>query len=225
MQQHPRRIFFLHYKWYIALLEIASVVISLIALIIILNPNEKNIYIAAVVPQNIDTGKSIKDALDIYSERINKYDGINGYNLRIIFYDDQGDVDKARAIANTIVKENKFIAVIGHFSDQTTQAAGEIYHNANIPIISPISNIKPDKKWRFQLSPTRESYGIYMAHYIKSALKKDQVSLIRSNTNYDKELVDSFSQTFFDLGGEINKIFRINQQRSLSSFSVIVVNF
>ena len=222
---YPRRFFFLHHKWYIALFEIVSVIISIIALMIVLNPNEKNIYIAAVIPQNLDkekTGKSIQDALAIYAERINKYGGINGQHLKIIFYDDQGDIETAKSIAKTIVKENKAIAVIGHFADNTTQAAGEIYHNASIPIISPISNIIPDQQWRFQLSPTQESYGIYMAHYIKSALKKNQISLIRADNSYDKQLIETLSYTFSNLGGEITTRFTISPHDSAADIMDIV---
>ena len=222
---YPKRLFFLHHKWYIALLEVISGLIALVALIVVLNPDEQKINIAAVIPQNLDkknTGKSIEEALDIYAERINKYGGINGKKLKITFYDDQGSIKKAQDIANTIVKENKVVAVIGHFSDNTTQAAGEIYHNAGIPIISPISNIKPDKQWRFQLSPTRESYGIYMAHYIKNALDKNNITIIRSDEHNDKQLIDAFQKKFTALEGNINKVFEINSKSSDVDISQII---
>lgn len=210
---HIRKKFLLQNKWYITALEVFALLIAISALISYFNPTEELLHIAAVVPENLDkenTSQSVKAALMIYAERTNKYGGVNGKKLVIDFYDDHGEVKSAQKIAQKIVDEDNAVAVIGHFLDETTQAAGEIYRNKGIPSISPISNINPDQNWLFQLSPTRESYGVYIANYIKRALKQDQVSIVRSDNEYDNQLIEAFIAHFSDLGGIVNQIFTID---------------
>lgn len=199
------------YHWRFILIEIL-LILTAISSFIILNTERNIVAIAVVAPlsgQHIQVGKDIVVGLTIYANQINKYGGINGKKLKISAYDDQGDPKVAKKIAQSVVNKNEAIAVLGHFLDNTTQAAGKIYHKARIPIISPDSNIKTNNEWAFQILPHPQDYGIYSAYYISQVLHKKKVTIIYSAskaTQADLKIghaIKSFVSTFQSLGGTV----------------------
>ncbi len=211
--------------WRIISIEVLLLIVTVNALYA-LHSEKNTIFIAVVAPlngeQNI-AGNTVVDspfcekpknsiwgdvvcALELYAERVNKYGGIKGKKLKILPYDDEGNPEIAREKAREIVsKKDKFVAVLGHFSNETTQNAIDIYDKAKIPMLAPISNITSSSKWIFQILPAPEGYGEYMAHYIKKILLKDSITIIRSKKQDDAALVESFIKTFKKLGGRVEK--------------------
>tara|TARA_B110000263_G_C15229809_1_gene474056 strand:+ start:158 stop:1072 length:915 start_codon:yes stop_codon:yes gene_type:complete len=57
-------------------------------------------------------------------------------SLELIAFDDAGDPTRAVEQAHKILTDEKVIAVIGHWLDQTTAAAAPVYMNANIPLVA-----------------------------------------------------------------------------------------
>jgi branched-chain amino acid transport system substrate-binding protein len=202
---------FIHH-WRFILVEVLLIVTA-ISSFVMLNSESNTVSIAVIAPlsgKNVQRGKDIVIALNIYATQINKYGGIKGRKLKILAYDDQGEPQHAKKIAQTIANNNQVVAVLGHFLDNTTQATSFIYHKAKIPIISPHSNIKTSNEWAFQILPDPQDYGEYSAHYIRQVLHKKTVTIIYSATKTVKEdlninaAIMSFANTFRDLGGNIN---------------------
>lgn len=200
--------------WHIILVEVLLIILAFTALN---NPSlDKNIFLIAVVAplsgERAYIGKDVIKSLELFAERINKYGGINGKTLKIEAYDHQDSSEIARTVAQKITKKNKAVAIIGNFSDKTTQATETHFHQASIPVIAPISNIKTKTKWNFQISPTVNDSGIYLAHYIKQVLNKNTVTLIFSKNKKDQILVKSFKKTFLALGGIVKEKHLVNIQ-------------
>jgi ABC-type branched-subunit amino acid transport system substrate-binding protein len=58
-----------------------------------------------------------------------------GYSVELVAYDDQGTLDGARVAARNLVQDPQVIAVIGHFRDETTEAAHELYDQVGLPLV------------------------------------------------------------------------------------------
>jgi branched-chain amino acid transport system substrate-binding protein len=201
--------------WQIVLVEILLILFAFIAL---MNPSlAKNTFLIAVIAPLSGTqasiGKDVLASLTLFAERINKYGGINGKRLKIQAYDHQDRVKIATEIADIIIKKDKAVAVIGSFSDPITQATETIFHRAHIPVVVPVSTIKKHTEWNFQISPTSNESGVYLAHYIKQVLNKHTVTIVHSNNKNDLALVQSFKQTFTQLGGKV-------QQKNLATLKI-----
>lgn len=59
--------------------------------------------------------------------------------IRIRRYDDLARSDEAARIARDIIRDPNILAVIGHATSGTTQAAAHIYARVNIPLLMPIA--------------------------------------------------------------------------------------
>jgi ABC-type branched-subunit amino acid transport system substrate-binding protein len=76
----------------------------------------------------------------IYAVRLalreaNAAGGVGGYSVELVAYDDQGTISGARTAARNLTLDSQVMAVIGHFRDETTVAAREIYVQAGVPLI------------------------------------------------------------------------------------------
>jgi branched-chain amino acid transport system substrate-binding protein len=174
------------------------------------------LYIAAVMPQKNQEYQNILTALNLYAERVNKYGGINGTPLKIQGFYDNGDPEEAQKIAQDISNDDRFLATIGHFNKETTQAAAGIYAKANMPLLAPdssldVKEVKEKFSSLFQITPTAESYGIYTAHYIKEVLGKKNITIAHGQEQGNIELVTSFANTFVELGGNIRQLIELNK--------------
>ena len=67
---------------------------------------------------------------------INKAGGIKGDKLELVRYDDACDPKQAVAVANKVVND-KIKFVVGHVCSGATQAAGDIYEDEGVLMISP----------------------------------------------------------------------------------------
>lgn len=70
------------------------------------------------------------------TERFNAADRLDGYKLEMVYFDDEGDPDRAVAVANEIVTDGRFLGVIGHQTTATSEAARPVYEAARIPAIT-----------------------------------------------------------------------------------------
>ena len=77
----------------------------------------------------------------IYSARlavrqINQAGGIGGYRVALVALDDGGDVDLARATAESLTLDPAVVLVMGHWLTETTAVAAPIYAQAGIPFMA-----------------------------------------------------------------------------------------
>lgn len=167
---------------------------------------KNNIFIAVVLPSDTEQYKSTKDALEIYASDINAHGGIKGNNLEIEFYFDDSELNKAREVANRIVNNKQYLAVVGHFDKKITESVISIYEQAKIPLIVPNLDIETTSEWVFQLKPSTESYGNYLAAYTKKVLNKTNVNIIYSDDEKNNKLVRAFTQEFEKISGVVQAI-------------------
>lgn len=209
-----QQLFFRHKKF--VFIELLLFIIAISA-IISLNSSSNTVSIAVVAPMTGDKehiGKNTLKTLNIYAERINKYGGIEGYNLRFLPYDNKDNPDISHKIATKIANENKVVAVIQDFSHLTDLKVENIYQKANIPIIAPTTSNNTDHQWAFHISPAAEDYGNHMAYYVKTVLKKDNVVIAQSQDKNHASLVTTFIKSFVAMGGTVQEKFILENGES-----------
>jgi ABC-type branched-subunit amino acid transport system substrate-binding protein len=87
---------------------------------------------------------------------INERGRIPGYRLALVAYDDRADPSMARANAEALVTDPAVIAVIGHYRQRTTEAAGAVYGEVGMPMIAVGGWLTSTDRGVWHLAPARE---------------------------------------------------------------------
>lgn len=61
--------------------------------------------------------------------------GAGGYSVELVAFDDRGTVPGVRTAARNLTLDPRVVAVIGHFRDETTEAARALYSEAGLPLV------------------------------------------------------------------------------------------
>src|SRR4030066_2361388 len=100
--------------------------------------------------------KTLRNAMVLEVERINKMGGINGRPLELVFEDNGFDLMRAAANMTKCTKDKEIIAVVGPFEDNlqaTTRAIAEREKITNIIICPSNSMVRGLKqKWAFNIA-------------------------------------------------------------------------
>ncbi len=154
------------------------------------------LHIAVIGPD--EKQDSYVNATRLYIRNLNQQGGIHSNELRLDVYDDHNDPVTAVKIASKIVEEGRAIAVIGHQSDTCTLAAGEIYKEAGIPIITPSAmgqETVEDNKWLFRTVFSLNLQSRFIAHYINNVFEPKAVMLVAGSDSSSQEMVIEFQKT------------------------------
>ncbi len=107
--------------------------------------------------------------------------------IKLDFFDDKNDVSGAVQAASEITLNNQVVAVLGHFSSNTTLAAGAIYHKNRIPMITgsaTAENITDGNPWAFGTIPDNFDQAVSIISQITN--QKRSVSIIHeTEENYN----------------------------------------
>ncbi len=181
--------------------------------------NNVPLYIAIVVPQSGDyasDGKSMIQGANLYIDKINKQGGVNGKKVELLVYDDQGDSEKAKQTAMELAKDNRVLAVLGHFFSSASLSAGKIYQEHGIPAITSASSadeVTVGNEWYFRIIPHNRLIGIFLANYTIRVMNQKTVSIIYdSNDVYSTSLVKGFKTPFKGLGGKISHEWNLDSE-------------
>ena len=125
--------------------------------------------------------------------------------IQIDLYTDKGDPVQAQLIASEIVKSNA-VAVIGHSSIETSDAAAEIYDREAIPVINVIpvtEHLTERHPYHFNITYTAESEAAYLANYLVKLDDKVTAGIIHTGDPADLEAQKQFRNQFAELGGVV----------------------
>ncbi|NES65204.1 MAG: ABC transporter substrate-binding protein [Okeania sp. SIO2D1] len=192
--------------------------------------NQKNITIAIAAPlSNIgemtqQLGKSMVGGAQLYIDQVNKAGGIEGRQVQLKIYDDQGKIDVAEKVAREIV-QSPAVAVIGHYSSSASLAAGKIYQAAGIPAISGSATadaVTADNEWYFRTIFNDSFQGKFIATYLRKVLGYSKISIIRGYDLYGLNLGRTVETAFRELGGEIVAQWQLPTNQNLASDRSII---
>jgi len=171
---------------------------------------EEEVYIALVgdMSSGNEAGKEMRNAVNMYVDKINETGGVNGKKLKLLVFNDKNDVKKAIQIASRIVETQDILMVLGHDWSLTSVPAGKIYKKYGIPAItgSALSDAVTKKNdWYFSIIMDTSFLGAYMSNYMHHVLQHKTVSVILSNSSYASNIFTSFEKSARKLGTTIKR--------------------
>ena len=104
-------------------------------------------------------GEPERNSLEMVAEAVNAKGGINGHPLKLVIYDDEGDVTKARLHATKLAQDKDCLAVIGPSVTPASMTVLEITQKAKLPLISCAAGVgitapAKDRVWVFKTAQT-----------------------------------------------------------------------
>jgi len=104
-------------------------------------------------------GEPERNSMEMVAEEINAKGGLNGHPLKLVIYDDEGDVTKARLDAEKLLQKDQAMAIIGPSLTPTSMTVLDITQKAKIPLIScaaaaSITSPAQDRAWVFKTAQT-----------------------------------------------------------------------
>ncbi len=106
-------------------------------------------------------GEPERNSMQMVADDINAKGGINGHPLKVVIYDDEGDVTKARLHATKLTQYKDVLAIIGPSITPASMTVLEVTQKAKLPLIScaaaaGITSPVKDRFWTFKTAQTDE---------------------------------------------------------------------
>lgn len=114
----------------------------------------------------------------------------DGKKLRLLIIDDLDDPDTAKKIASDLVAEkHKYVAVVGHWTSNTSLAAAPIYSNGKLVFITPISITEKlaGYTYVYRVNATSKEGAGALAGYIRTAFLGNSSSPRKVIVFYDSQ--------------------------------------
>jgi branched-chain amino acid transport system substrate-binding protein len=132
-------------------------------------------------------GEPERNSVEMVAEAINAKGGINGHPLKLVIYDDEGDVTKARLHATKLAQDKDFLAVIGPSVTPASMTVLEITQKAKLPLISCAAGVgitapAKDRVWVFKTAQTDQMAADRIYQYLQKHNLKQVAILTVSNT-------------------------------------------
>ncbi|KOV90121.1 ABC transporter substrate-binding protein [Nocardia sp. NRRL S-836] len=164
------------------------------------------VYVALVAGMTGDsapTSAHMERSLRMHIDTVNETGGINGHPVELLVYDDADQPDKAREIAEQIVREDKVMYVVGHGVSDTALAAAPIYRKARIPAITPSatsSQITDDSDWYFRSMFGNRTQSDFLAAYAAKILGSTTAAIVYGDNESGRSGHDTFVASFRTFG-------------------------
>lgn len=173
-----------------------------------------------------ETGTTIKNAVLLAEEQINKAGGINGKQVKLDLQDDKADPKEAAAVANKFASDKSILAVVGHYTSSTTLAGSPIYNRAGLSHVgigctSPAVTDAGPFTYR---DITSDAYdGEFVAKWMIDEGFKN-IAVAYENDDYGKGLAEVFKKKIESLGGQVPVMEPYNLGET-KDFSAILTKF
>ncbi|ONI80340.1 hypothetical protein ALI22I_44130 [Saccharothrix sp. ALI-22-I] len=134
---------------------------------------------------------------------LNADGGINGHPVELLVYDDADQPDRAKQIAEEIVREDKALYVIGHGVTVTSLAASPLYRAAGIPAITPSASgagVTDGSEWYFRSMFGDRTQGDFLAAYASRVLHADRVAVVYDDNESGRSAHAAFADSFGRFG-------------------------
>jgi branched-chain amino acid transport system substrate-binding protein len=155
---------------------------------------EKEILIGVAAPMTGDQskiGRDIERGTRLAVEEWNAKGGIGGKKIGLEVGDDQHDPKQANAVAHKMVNAG-ILGMVGHFNSSASIPASSVYHDADIPMITPGSTnpqLTEQGFWNvFRVCGRDDQQGKVAADFMIQSLKAKRVAILHDKTTYGQGL-------------------------------------
>jgi branched-chain amino acid transport system substrate-binding protein len=154
-------------------------------------------------------GTSTRDGVELAIRQANAAGGINGRQLKIKLYDNQGKPEESASAITKLITQDKVVAVIGEVASSRSIAMGPIAQTYKIPMISPSSTnpkVTEIGDYIFRVCFIDPFQGTVMAKFASTQLKAKTAAILRdTKSDYSLGLAQYFTEAFTKAGGVIVK--------------------
>lgn len=153
-----------------------------------------------------DMGVAMRQGAEIAAEEFNAAGGIDGREVELVFYDDEGDAQKATTGAQHLADREKVVAVLGNPNTGTAIATVKVTQSRKVPQIVPVAQspevMEGDTTYTFRTSATNPMDIAVLVDYVKDQ-GWNQVGLLHDTSAYGLSGVglieDAISERDLDL--------------------------
>lgn len=214
-------------RWALFIIPIAILVVVAVVFYPWLQPQPERLHLAFAGPlsgPDSRVGIEMANSAQMAIDRVNADGGVDGRPFELLLYDDEGDVETARARAEEIVADDRALLVLGHRTSATSLAAGEVYREAGMPAITGSATadaVTLDNPWYFRTIFTNSFEGSLLATYSANVFDYDTASIITAPGPYEESLSTAFTTAFAD-HGTVKQTWRIDPDRREASIQEII---
>jgi len=155
-------------------------------------------------------GISVRNAAVMAVEEINAAGGINGMKINLIIRDDKGDATEAANVTRYLIDKEQVSMIVGPVITPCVMAAAPIAQQAGVPLMTPTGtgdSITAIGDFIFRAAYKDSLQGSAMARFAYEKLGLRKVAIIYDIANdYSTGLMNSFKNTFTELGGKIVQV-------------------
>ncbi len=152
-------------------------------------------------------GQSTKNGVELAKDEINKAGGIEGRPLELIVEDDKGSPDQSAAAVAKLVGQDRVHAVVGGAAAPSGLAAAPKAQEARVPMLTLSSSdpkVTAAGDYIFRVAFLDSVQGEEMAKYAANNIKAKTAAIMsEENSDYSRELAQSFEEHFSRLGGQV----------------------
>lgn len=100
---------------------------------------DKEILVGIVGPQTGPTAiyDSSRKGVEAYFKYVNENGGVNGRELKLVAYDNQGEPGKTVQVVKRLVEQDKVYALVGNVGTVANLAVFDYYQEKGVPVIMP----------------------------------------------------------------------------------------
>ena len=153
-------------------------------------------FFGALTGDAANLGINIKNGAKLAVEQYNEKNA--NCKVELLEKDSQGDEKQAPGLAREVIKDDKLVGVIGPAFSGETEASGDIWDEAGVPIITPSATRTSlaTKNWKVfhRAVANDDAQGPAAAAFIKSVLKAEKAFVIDDQSAYGVGLADSVKQ-------------------------------
>lgn len=153
-----------------------------------------------------DMGVAMRQGVELAADEFNAAGGVDGREVELVFYDDEGDAQKATTGAQHLTDREKVTAVLGNPNTGTAIATVKVTQARRVPQIVPIAQspevMTGDTKYTFRTSATNPMDIAVLVEYAKSQ-GWSKIGLLHDTSAYGLSGVDLIESQVADSGLEL----------------------
>jgi branched-chain amino acid transport system substrate-binding protein len=153
-------------------------------------------------------GISTDDGVKLAVQQRNAAGGVNGKQIRVIPYDDEGKQAEAVTAVTRLIQEDHVTALIGEVASSLSLAGGQVAQRLGVPMISP-SSTNP-KVTMIGDMVSRVCFIDPFQGYVGASFAKNKLNFSTAAVLYDRSqayssgLRSDFKKAFTKLGGTVS---------------------
>ena len=167
------------------------------------------IKVASVTPlsgSQAAMGETIKNGIELaLSERVEEFKAL-GFDLQFSPQDDQADPKVGVSVAQRLIEDKDFLAVIGHWNSGVAIPSSEVYNQGGLAMVSPANTATAvtDRGLPVvnRICARDDAQGPAGADFL-FGLGLTSVYIVQDKTAYGQGVADEFKKRFEAIGGTV----------------------